>query len=182
MVLKIEMEDLFWGFVRNYVSFGLRPYAKRTTRTNEILGFYSILGKMLGCYVEYEKDYFDLQWFWGLDDIYDSEPWLHIEHENSRGRLTELLKKIEDSYSENIVVIGYPKAQEDWDEFLVDVRSLSADMDRTNEILVILNARKFVQEDVPLKGYVFRGGKMKSDLEAVVRSMDDGTYYAEAAE
>jgi hypothetical protein len=47
MVLKIEMEDLFWGFVRNYVSFGLRPDAKRTTRTNEILGFYSRLGKML---------------------------------------------------------------------------------------------------------------------------------------
>ncbi|PWI48555.1 hypothetical protein CEE45_05795 [Candidatus Heimdallarchaeota archaeon B3_Heim] len=64
MTLKIEMDDLFYGIIRNYGQFGIRSDTKYNTKwTPMILGYFANLGQMLGCYVEYEWKYFDLTWF-----------------------------------------------------------------------------------------------------------------------
>lgn len=178
-MLKIEMDDLFWGFIRNYVTFGLRLGAKWTTRTNEILGFYAILGKMLGYYIEYEMKDFDLQWFWNLEDMNGQDPWLHIEHENDRRRLDHLIEKIEQSHSDNIIAIGYPPNENKWDWFLKELQKVSETLDKKAEVLAILNARRFEEKETPIKGYIFRNGKIRQELKAIRRVQDDGTYYAE---
>jgi hypothetical protein len=112
------MIDLFYGYVRNYVTFGIRRGVKRSTRTHEVLGYYARLGKMLGCYVEYELDRFDLLWFWDLEDRTNRNPWLHIEHENSKARLSNLLGKITTSTSDNVIAVGYPATMKGWTRFL----------------------------------------------------------------
>jgi hypothetical protein len=48
MVLKIQMKDLFFGFIHNYWTMGIRPRTKGTKWTSKVLGYFANLGEMLG--------------------------------------------------------------------------------------------------------------------------------------
>lgn len=174
------MRDLFYGFIRNYSTFGLRPRSKYTKWTHEILGFYAQLGKMIGCYIEYEWKRFDLVWFWSLADRDAKKPWLHVEHENNPWRLDKLLGKVKETLSNNIILIGYPDTRTDWNRFARKLGTVSVRKGRRVEILAILDGIFLKEETDHITGYIFSGFKEPSDtLEAKRSITEDSIYYAE---
>lgn len=172
-MVEISMEDLFYGFVRNYHSFGIRSKSKWAKWTNEILGFYARLGRMLGNYVEYEWKYYDLTWFWELDE----DPWFHIEHENAADRLFRLMEKVKESIAYNIIIIGYPGSVKDQEEFIAELENVKRE-ERRKEILAIMDASFYEDFPISLTGYVLEFGKKTVALKAKKLLTEDGFYYA----
>ena len=52
--LSIEMNAIFYGFIRNCAGLGLRTVIANADWTHKILGLYSRFGQILDCYVLYE--------------------------------------------------------------------------------------------------------------------------------
>lgn len=44
MVVRIDIEELFYGFIHNYRTFGIRSNSKNTKWTHKILGYFASLG------------------------------------------------------------------------------------------------------------------------------------------
>ncbi len=170
------MEDLFYGFVRNYVTFGLVGGSNNTKWTHQILGYFARLGRMLSYYVDYEWRRFDLVWFWSMSDIDEEKPTLHVEHENRASRLGELLKKIKSSHAPNVLVIGYPSSNKTKLQFLRKARK-AAD-DSAKRVLAILDS--FVMKRGDVSGHLFGPGIESENIEAMRRiTEEDGLYYLE---
>jgi len=179
-MLRIEMRDMFYGFIRNYAGLGLRAGVSDANWTHEILGFYSRLGQMLGCYVQYEWKRFDLVWFWDLAAMTYEKPLLHIEHENRPNRLDHLISKVRESMSENILIIAYPDSKSELDRFLEALTSLLKGMKGSVELLAILDPI-FIRDDKhSITGYIIKGGKgLVGKLSARRKTTEDEISYAE---
>ncbi len=173
MVLKITMEDLFYGFVRNYYSFGIKPGTRNTKWTNEILGYFAKLGKMLGFFTEYEWQRYDLVWFWGPSDEDDEKPMLHIEHENSQNRQSNLLEKAANSRSENLILIWYPKSERNWDEFVERLLEIS----ENKEILAIKDSVFIKGRNNIIEGVIIKDGRVRDELKAKRFTSNSDEFY-----
>ena len=170
------MQDFFYGFVRNYHSFQISPESNNTKWTNKILGFYDQLGTLLGTTVEYEWKRYDLCWFWKDQ----KEPWLHVEHENdgSWEALEDTLRKVNDSTSEDIIVIVYPATEELWDQFLKELNKSQKSWTKGTDILAILDATIFQTKLVKLEGHVYSKTDGNFMMQAMKKVDEEGVYYA----
>jgi len=158
-MLSIEMSDMFYGFIRNYAGLGLRAGTSDANWTREILGFYSRLGQMLGCYVLYEWKRFDLVWFWDLAAMNYEKPFLHIEHENRPNRLDHLISKIKESMCESILIIAYPDSKSEMTRFLEALASLLKGMKKSVELLAILGSYSSVTTNTLSQDTYSRAGR-----------------------
>ena len=78
--MEILMKDIFYGFIRDIKTLRLVwSTSGFTDYTQEVLGYFRQLGKLLGFSVRAEKKRYDLSWYRESEKI----PFLHIEHENS---------------------------------------------------------------------------------------------------
>ena len=175
-MLEIDMENLFRGFIKNYMSFGIRDNANWTKWTHRILGYYGQLGRMLGVSVEYEWNKFDLVWFWEEEDRKSKDPWLHIEHENDPDRLIKLAEKAAESYSLNVVVIGYPGSKSDEEKLIHQLKKIKSEW-KEAEILAIMDTVVYEEEPIPINGYILRYAQKENMLAGCKEKAKNGTYY-----
>ncbi len=175
--MEISMEDFFYGFVRNYHSFRLEYNPPWTTWTNKILNYFDRLGIMLGARVKYEWHKYDLTWF----RKGSNEVWLHIEHENNTGweELKDTLKKINESECDNVITILYPASQGLWDKFVKKVEQSQKSWTDTTEVLTILDASDFQNENPPvrLEGYLFSNIQENTIYKAVKYEEEKSDIY-----
>ncbi len=174
--MKIELVDLFYGFIQNYWTFGLRFQSSKAKWTHKILGYFSTLGEMLGFVVENEWERYDLVWFTTYPDLLLGKPMLHIEHENDSSRLESLLEKVLESKAPSVIAVGYPEDTERHMSFVKKIRKLRGDIDK--EVLFILHPSHY-DTTIPITGYVFSPGEEDMEqLEAARHEAPDGTFYA----
>ena len=183
MVFKIELENLFYGFIRNYWTFGIKRTPKASTRskwTNMILCFFARLGQDLGFIIEYEWNRFDLTWFDSMEEREAGEPYLHVEHENSSQRLGELMNKVKTSPASNVVAIGYPEFPLAYNEFVDEIESLQKKLKSGKEVMFILDPPYYGYENSQdIIGYITRAGRRTLDYCTGTRcEAPDGTFYA----
>ncbi|MHA1614598.1 MAG: hypothetical protein ACTSYJ_07105 [Candidatus Thorarchaeota archaeon] len=139
MVLKIQIKDLFIGFIHNYWTMGIRPKSKETKLTNKVLGYFANLGEILGFYTEYEWKLFDLLWFRTYQDRKDGKPYLHIEHENSPDRLDNLMEKVVTSKAPFVIAMGYPSSKESHSKYVKRIEKLHKKLTKDQEVMFILD-------------------------------------------
>ena len=153
--MEISMEDLFYGFVRNYHSFRLYYNPPWTNWTNKILGYFDHLGTSLGARVKYEWRKYDLTWFRkGSDEV-----WLHVEHENYTGwnDLDRTIVKINESKCENVIAIVYPADLDLVQKFLKKLEKSCKQWTEGSNVLVIVDFSDFQYQNLPirLEGHLF---------------------------
>lgn len=177
MVVRIGIEELFYGFIHNYRTFGIRSNSKNTKWTHKILGYFASLGQMLGFIVDYEWGRYDLVWFYDLPEYEEGEPWLHIEHENSSRRLSNLLRKTRESEFPSVLAIGYPNSPTALKKFVMKLEELHHSIDK--EFMFILDPAYYESDGELIRGYVARPrlGSLR-ELEAQRFVAPDGSYYA----
>ncbi|MFW9997872.1 MAG: hypothetical protein ACFFD4_37875 [Candidatus Odinarchaeota archaeon] len=77
--MTIDGRDLIQSLVGNYHSLQLHGLHTNTTWTRRLIGHYDQLGRLLGYWVDYEHQNYDLVWFYrekkGI--------FFHLEHENA---------------------------------------------------------------------------------------------------
>lgn len=179
MVLKIRMRDLFFGFIHNYWTLGIRYESKHAKWTQRILGYFANLGQMLGVVVEYEWRRYDLVWFYQISDRKDGEPWLHVEHENSASRLSNLYEKVVTSKAPNVIAIGYPASYKEESAFVEKLERFHS-MNTEKEVMFILDpAYQAMSGDSEIVAYISRPTlKEMRGYTAKRYKAPDGTYYA----
>ena len=98
-IIRFSMEDIFRAFIRNYGNLELSEIYYGTNWTNRILGYFDNLGRLMGYYVYYEWNKYDLTWFENYNEPANTEPpILHVESENDDTRFsTALLGKVKKS-------------------------------------------------------------------------------------
>lgn len=80
------MKDIFYGFIRDIKTLRLVwSTSGFTDYTQEVLGYFRQLGKLLGFSVRAEKKRYDLSWYRETEKI----PFLHIEHIRGFLRISE---------------------------------------------------------------------------------------------
>lgn len=132
---------------------------------------------MLGFIVDYEWGRYDLVWFYDLPEYEEGKPWLHIEHENSSRRLSNLLGKTRESESSSIVAIGYPESPSALKKFVKRLEELHRSIEK--EFMFILDPAYYESDGEVIRGYVARPrlGSLR-ELEAQRFVAPDGSYYA----
>lgn len=180
MVFKIGLNDLFYGFIRNYYTFGIRAAPKRSKQTkwtNMILGFFAKLGQDFGFFVEYEWNRYDLTWFYDLDSREAGKPYLHIEHENVANRLGELMTKMRNSVSDHGIAIGYPADKPASRRFISRIKTFHKNLKDGKEMMFILDPVYYASDDEIL-GLVAKAGRKTLDwFDAKRYEAADGTFY-----
>jgi hypothetical protein len=180
MVLKIQMKDLFFGFIHNYWTMGIRPRSKGTKWTNKVLGYFANLGELLGFYTEYEWRLFDLLWFDEYEDRKEGTPYLHIEHENSSDRLDNLMQKVVKSKAPYVIAIGYPSSKESHLKYVKKIEKLHKKLAMDKEVMFILDPWEYssYDEDVII-AYLARPQRSKLSIyEATRHKASNDMFYA----
>lgn len=176
--MEVFVEDFFFGFVRNYHSFRLVYSPPWTTWTNKILNYFDNLGTALGARIKYEWKQYDLTWFReGSDEV-----WLHVEHENQINweKLKDTIRKIDESECDNVIAIIYPESQTLWDKFIRNLERSQNSWTETTEVLAILDASDFQNENPPvrLEGHLLSNIKENTIYKAVkYEEKKTGIYY-----
>ena len=178
MSFAIKIHDLFYGFVHSYWTFGIRDKSKHASWTHRILGYFASLGELLGFVIDYEWRKYDLVWFYDIPEFRSDEPWLHIEHENSARRLSNLLGKVKESVAPSVVAIGYPASGDAHKAFVKKIETYRKKADK--EFMFILDpAYETMKEEKEIVAYISRP-RFKSlwSLTAKRYRAHDGTYFA----
>ncbi|MBA7514855.1 hypothetical protein ES705_06890 [subsurface metagenome] len=111
--MTTDIYDLYSAFVSNYHTLQLTARHTNTTWTHRVLGFFDNLGRMLGHFVLFEKDKYDLTWWYGEEKV------LHIEHENSSSKeriIEKTIKKVLISDAKRAIAVCYPKNEKERQE------------------------------------------------------------------
>lgn len=77
--MTLDGSDILEAFMVNYHKLELSEQYQNTTWTHRILGYFDMLGRMLGYEVHYEKLRYDLTWW---DYSKEEYFFFHLEHEN----------------------------------------------------------------------------------------------------
>lgn len=172
-MFKLRLYDLFYGFIRNYVTFGIYDDITNTKFTHRILGYFADVGRMLGMWVDFEKGRSDLLWFYNKRD---KKPLLHIEHENYSDRLKNVIGKLKSSKAESFLGICYPSTEKDHEYLKEELEKLA----EGREFLVIADLCLLDDPEDDVVGHYSsnRSNSIRSNLIADSGQTADGIWYA----
>ena len=138
--MTLNGSDMLEAFVENYHKLELSDQDQNTTWTHRILGYFDMLGRMLGYKVHYEKLRYDLTWW---DYSKEEYFFFHLEHENSPDKETiieeTIKKKVLNSDAEIAVAICYPKNEKEFNAIKEWINKNSQTLLKPNEVIIILD-------------------------------------------
>lgn len=172
-MFKLRLYDLFYGFIRNYVTFGIYDDITNTKFTHRILGYFADVGRMLGMWVNYEEGRADLIWYYNRSD---KVPLLHIEHENHSDRIDEVLGKLKSSNAKSFLGICYPRTEKQHEYLQKELKKLA----KGREFLIISDNCMIKGSEKKIIGHYssHRSKSIHSNITAESAQTHDEIWYA----
>ena len=173
--MTLDGNDIFEGFMVNYHKLELSDQDKNTTWTHRILGYFDILGRMLGYKVHYEKLRYDLTWW-----DYSKEEYFfyHLEHENSsskKRKIEETIKqKVLNSDAEIAMAICYPNNEKEFNSIKEWINKNSQTLLKPNEVIIILDGSYWgTVENISFSAFIISKEKIEHRRSKKIMGEDD---------
>lgn len=164
-VPSLDLEQLYRGFVLSFSSLGIQVYNTRYNAplfTHQVIDYWARVGLSLGFYPWAEYQYRDLEWWYpdpqlkgDLDPQTAYKAALHLESENSPGRMEYTVRKLAGSSAPYAVGLVHTAREADVQSALSASESLVTD-GRKLLVIAVLWAEPKVSADEAFYDYRVR--------------------------